>query len=210
MKVFDVTVPLRGDLPTYAGEPGVTLDYHKRLERGDPYNVSAISLGSHTGTHIDAPYHFIDGAPTVDEIPLDALVGPCVVAEHDGDARVTADDLDRWSLPQDTTRLLIKTRNGSLWDHSQFQEDYIALTVDAARWIVDRGIVLVGIDYMSIEEFGATSFVVHETLLEHNVVIVEWVDLRSVSPGSYQMVCAPLLVAGAEGAPARVLLWTDD
>jgi len=210
MKLFDVTVPLRGDLPTYAGEPGVTLDYHKRLDRGDPYNVSAISLGSHTGTHIDAPYHFIDGAPTVDELPLDALVGPCLVVEHDGDAHVTADDLDRAGLPPGTTRLLIKTSNSSLWDDNQFHEDYIALTADAARWIVDRGIVLVGIDYMSIEQFGATTFVVHETLLQRDVVIVEGVDLRGVSPGSYQMVCAPLLVVGAEGAPARVLLWTDD
>ncbi len=210
MRTFDVTVPLRSGLPTYAGEPGVTLDYHKRLQRGDPYNVSALSLGSHTGTHIDAPYHFIDGAPTVDEIPLDALIGPCVVVEHSGDAHVSADDLDRWDLPSDTTRLLIKTRNSRLWDDTRFREDYIALTADAAKWIVDRGIVLVGIDYMSIEEFGATKFVVHETLLEHNVVIVEWVDLRGVSAGGYQMVCAPLLVVGAEGAPARVLLWTGD
>ncbi|MFQ5471551.1 MAG: cyclase family protein [Dehalococcoidia bacterium] len=210
MRVFDVTVPLRQGLPTYAGEPGVTLDYPKRLERGDPYNVSALSLGSHTGTHIDAPYHFIDGAPTVDEIPLDALIGPCVVVEHSGDSHVSADDLDRWGLPPDATRLLIKTRNSRLWDDDRFREDYIALSVDAAKWIVDRGIVLVGIDYMSIEEFGATRFVVHETLLEHNVVIVEWVDLRGVSAGSYQMVCAPLLVVGAEGAPARVLLWTGD
>lgn len=210
MRTFDVTVPLRQGLPTYAGEPGVTLDYHKRLERGDPYNVSALSLGSHTGTHVDAPYHFIDGAPTVDEIPLDALIGPCQVVEHNGNAHVSADDFDRWRLPPDTSRLLIKTSNSRLWDDDRFHEDYIALTADAAKWIVNRGIVLVGIDYMSIEEFGATKFVVHETLLERNVVILEGVDLRGVSPGDYQMVCAPLLVVGAEGAPARVILWTDD
>ena len=210
MRTFDVTVPLRRDLPTYAGEPGVTLEYHKRLERGDPYNVSTISLGSHTGTHVDAPYHFIDGAPTVDQIPLDALIGPCLVVEHSGDAHLSADDLDRWNPPRDTSRLLIKTRNSRFWDDDRFHEDYIALTADAANWIVDRGILLVGIDYLSIEQFGATKFVVHETLLKRNVVILEGLDLRGVSAGRYQMVCAPLLVVGAEGAPARVLLWTDD
>ena len=111
-------------------------------------------------------------------------------------------------MPQGVSRLLIKTRNSGLWDTNDFHEDYIALTASAARWIADRGIVLIGIDYMSIEEFAATEFVVHETLLKRNVVILEGLDLSEVAPGDYNMVCAPLLVVGAEGAPARVLLWT--
>lgn len=201
---------MRAGLPTYAGEPGVELAYHMRMSTGDPYNVSKLSLGSHTGTHIDAPFHFLDGAPTVEHLALESLVGPCVVVPHDGEGHVTASDLDAWDLPEDLARLLIKTRNSGLWDSDDFHEDYIALTADAAKWVADRGIVLVGIDYMSIEEFGATEFVVHETLLRQNIVILEGLDLREVAPGLYNMVCAPLLVVGAEGAPARVLLWTTD
>jgi arylformamidase len=211
MKVYDVTLPLRPNMPTFNdSEPGPTLEYRGLISRGDAYNISSLHLGSHTGTHVDAPHHFIDGAPTVDQMPLGALVGPACVVEHLEQRHVTAADLAAAALPPDVRRLLLKTPNQRLLDDDRFRSDFVAITPDAARWIAESGIVLVGIDYMSIEQFDTQDFSVHITLLERNVVIVEGLDLRAVPPGEYNIACAPLPVVGAEGAPARVLLWTTD
>ena len=206
MKVYDISVPLRADMPTYSGEPGPRLQLAKQLSQGDPANVSVLSLGSHTGTHVDAPSHFLDGAPGVDGLPLDALVGPAFVAEHGGESHITAADLDALAIPADCRRLLFKTSNGRLWDDSEFHRDFIALAPDAARALAERGLRLVGIDYLSIERFRPERHEVHETLLASGVVILEGLDLRAVPPGEYVLVCAPLNVVGAEGAPARAFL----
>ncbi len=207
MAIYDVSVPLRPGMPVYAGEPGPVLDFHSLISRGDSANVSALSLGSHTGTHVDAPYHFLDGRSTVDAMPLDALVGAADVIEHTVAVDITAADLEAARLPADARRLLLRTPNGRFWEDSWFHTDFIGLAADAARWLVDRGFVLVGIDYMSIERFRSPDHEVHKTLLAAGVVIVEGLDLRRVAPGRYQMACAPLNVVGADGAPARVFLW---
>ena len=206
MKVYDISVPLRADMPTYSGEPGPRLQFAKQLSKGDSANVSVLSLGSHTGTHVDAPSHFLDGAPGVDSLPPEALVGPAFVAEHGGESHITAADLDALAIPPDCRRLLFKTSNGRLWDDAEFQRDFIALAPDAARALAEGGLRLVGIDYLSIERFRPERHEVHETLLASGVVILEGLDLRQVSPGEYFLVCAPLNVVGAEGAPARVFL----
>ncbi len=206
MKVFDVSVPLRAGMPTYDGEPGLSLDFRRLLSRGDPYTISTVSLGSHTGTHVDAPAHFRDGATTVDSLPLDALVGPAYVAEFAGDTHITSADLDSMAIPPDCQRLLFKTRNARLWDDTAFHTDFVALAPDAAAGLVERDIRLVGIDYMSIEPYDASPHEVHQTLLTRGVVIVEGLDLRRVAAGPYLLVCAPLNIVGAEGAPARTFL----
>ncbi len=206
MKIYDVSVPLRADMPTYDGEAGPVLDFRSLLSRGDSMTISALSLGSHTGTHVDAPAHFLDGAPAVDSLPLDALVGPAYVAEFGGDTHITSADLDSMAIPADCRRLLFKTRNSRLWDDLSFHTDFIALATDTARALVERDIRLVGIDYLSIERFHASPHEVHETLLASGVVILEGLDLRRVAPGPYLLVCAPLNVVGAEGAPARTFL----
>jgi len=206
MKVYDVSVPLRAGMPTYEGEPGPRLEFVKRLSNGDPFTVSVLSLGSHTGTHVDAPSHFLDGAPGVDGLPPEALVGPAFVAEHEGERHITAADLDALGIPPGCERLLFKTRSGRFWDDSEFHRDFIALAPDAARALAERGLRLVGIDYMSIERFQPERHEVHETLLASGVVILEGLDLWQVPPGEYFLVCAPLNVVGAEGAPARAFL----
>ena len=178
----------------------------KLLSKGDSANVSVLSLGSHTGTHVDAPSHFIDGANSVERLPLDALVGPAYVAEFGGNAHITAADLELMAIPGDCQCLLFKTRNGLLWDDPEFHTDFVALAPDAAGKLAERGMRLVGIDYLSIERFRARPHEVHETLLASGVVILEGVDLRRVTAGSYFLVCAPLNVVGAEGAPARAFL----
>ena len=206
MNVYDISVPLRSNMPTYEGEPGPKLDFRKLLSKGDSSTVSVLSLGSHTGTHVDAPAHFIDGADSIERLPLDALVGPVYVAEFGGSTHITAADLESMAIPGDCQRLLFKTRNGRLWDDPEFHTDFIALAPDAATKLTERGIRLVGIDYLSIERFRARPHEVHETLLASGVVILEGVDLRRVTAGVYLLVCAPLNVVGAEGAPARVFL----
>jgi arylformamidase len=207
MRIYDVTVPLRPAIPTYAGtEPGPTLTFHSRIERGDSANVSELSIGSHCGTHVDAPDHFLDNGITVEQIPAGHLVGPVHVAQHLGADHITAADLDKMDIPRDATRLLVKTRNAGLFDDPEFHPDFIGFNEDAGPWLANRGFVLVGIDYMSIERFRSPSHAVHVALLEKGIVIVEGLELREVPPGDYFIVCAPLPVVGADGAPARVFL----
>jgi arylformamidase len=205
--IYDVSVPLRPGMPTYAGEPGPHLEYLKQIARGDSANVTALSLGSHTGTHVDAPHHFLDGRSTVEEMPLDALVGAAQVVELTEQRHITAADLENAAIPTEINRLLLKTPNSAFWDHDDFHADFVGLTGDAALWLVERHFVLVGIDYLSIEQFHSPTHEVHKTLLEANVIIVEGLDLRHVPAGVYTVVCAPLKVVGADGAPARVFLW---
>ena len=207
MAIYDVSVPLRPSMPTYAGEPGPKLDHLKQIGRGDSANVTALSLGSHTGTHVDAPHHFLDGRSTVEAMSLEALVGPAQVIELTEQRHINAHDLEAAVIPDGTTRLLLKTPNGRFWDDDEFHTDFVGLTGDAADWLVARGFVLVGIDYLSIERFRSPDHEVHKSLLGANVVIVEGLDLRSVTAGEYMMACAPLKVVGADGAPARVYLW---
>ncbi len=206
MAVYDVSVPLRPSMVTYAGEPAPRLDFHSLIASGDSANVSALSLGSHTGTHVDAPHHFLDGASTVEAFSLEALVGPAYVIEHAGSEHVSAADLEAAGLPGDARRLLVKTGNGRFWEDDAFHTDFTGLAPDAAPWLVERGFLLVGIDYLSIERFRAPDHPVHRTLLGAGIVIVEGLDLRQVAAGRYFLVCAPLKVVGAEGAPARVFL----
>jgi arylformamidase len=211
MAVYDVTVPLKPDMPTYAGEePGPILSFHSLISEGQSANVSALSIGSHTGTHVDAPCHFLEGRSGVEAMPLESLVGPCQVIEYGGDRHITAADLEAAGIPASTRRLLIKTRSGRFWDDTVFRSDFVGLAGDAGGWLADRGYLLVGIDYMSIEQFRSATHEVHKALLEKNIVIVEGVDLRTIAPGAYFLVCAPLKVVGAEGAPARVFLLDGD
>src|SRR3990170_3136787 len=206
MRVHDISVPLRPDMPTYAGEPGPKLEFRKLLSKGDSATVSVLSLGSHTGTHGDAPSHFLDGAPAIDSLRPDALVGPAYVAEFRGESHITAADLESMSIPADCERVLFKTSNARFWEESEFHTEFIALAPDAGRALAEQGMKLVGIDYLSIERFRASPHEVHETLLASGVVILEGLDLRRVEAGDYYLVCAPLKVVGAEGAPARAFL----
>jgi arylformamidase len=205
--IYDVSVPLRPSMPTYAGEPGPKLEHLKQMSRGDSANVTALSLGSHTGTHVDAPHHFLDGSSTVEAMPPDSLIGPARVIELTEQRHIAASDLESASIPRGATRLLLKTQNSRFWEDDEFHTDFVGLTGDAAEWLVGRRFVLIGIDYLSIERFRSAEHEVHKTLLAANVVILEGLDLRSVTAGEYTMACAPLKVVGADGAPARVFLW---
>jgi arylformamidase len=190
----------------YDGDPEVRIERVREIARGDLANISRMRLGTHTGTHVDAPLHFIDDGPGVDRLPLDALIGPALVA----DARAAPGDIDAAALaalgvPAGTERLLLRTRNEGLWDRTAFTRDFVGVAEDAARALAGAGVRLLGIDYLSIAP-SADPAPTHRALLEAGVVIVEGLDLRAVPPGPCELVCLPLRIEGADGAPARVLL----
>lgn len=191
----------------YAGDPAVKLVRTVDVERGDAYTVSWLEMGAHTGTHVDAPAHFVRGGKTVEQLNLGVLMGPARVVEMLGvDREITRRDLASASIPTGTERILFRTKNSSLWSLRGFQKVYAGLAADGADWLVERGVRLVGIDYLSVEPFGSTDYAAHHILLDAGVVIVEGVNLDGVAEGVYELICLPLRIAGAEGAPARAVL----
>ena len=207
MKIYDISVPIApGETPVYPGDPGIEVASWMAIARGDPADVSALSLGAHTGTHVDAPAHFIEGAPGVTSLPLDALVGEARVVAVPSDARAVEESHVREAALGGCPRVLFKTRNSAFWEdpRGRFREDFTYIAPAAARALVSRGVRLVGIDYLSIGDEEA-----HRVLLGAGVVAIEGLDLREVDPGEYRLVCASLKLEGAEGAPARVLLLRD-
>ncbi len=208
MKIYDVTVGLRETMPIYAGDPTVSIKAAKSIAAGDSANVSQISLGVHSGTHVDAPNHFIDGSRRVHELDPNKLIGSCRVIRVPDD--VTEIEPEHVGEIAGVERVLFKTRNSDFWSEPErgFRRDYTYLTPDTAKLLVEAGVVLVGIDYLSIEKSGSPGHPVHITLLEKEVVIVEGVDLRAVEPGDYELICLPLKYegGGGDGSPARTLL----
>jgi arylformamidase len=194
-------------MPVWPGDPDFKIYSLQRLRDGGAANISGIECGVHTGTHVDAPWHFLDDGATVERLPLDVLVGPAVVAFLPVVNEITAADLEALALPEGTRRLLLRTRNSGLWASgvTGFRRDFAALTGDAAAWLVQRGVRLIGIDYLSVQRFE-DSYETHRTLLAAGIVIVEGLNLDGVNPGDYDLACLPLKIDGADGSPARVVL----
>ncbi|MDP9343249.1 MAG: cyclase family protein [Actinomycetota bacterium] len=208
-ELIDVSLPIGPDLLTWPGDPGIEILPASRIADGDPANVSQLRLGSHTGTHVDPPVHFVEGGATADQLSLDVLVGDALVVElPEADGPIPRRDLEALAIPDGAARLLIKTPNSRLWSRRpvEFPEHFGCLSADAARWVVERGIRLVGIDFLSIESSPEGTYPVHHTLLEAGVIILEGLDLAAVDPGEYRLTCLPLLIAGGDGAPARAVL----
>jgi arylformamidase len=208
VRLIDVSLGIGPDLLTWPGDPGVAVEHTARIARGDAANVSELRLGSHTGTHVDPPVHFLDGRPSIDELPLELFHGEAVVADLNAADAIGPTELERLRLPAGTERLLCRTRNSGLWSRRpvEFPEDYVAVTPDGARWLVERGVRLVGVDFLSVERDGPPDFPVHRTLLGNGTIIVEGLDLSGVEPGRYTFVCLPLRIVGGDGAPARAAL----
>jgi arylformamidase len=207
MKIYDITVPISENTPIYEGDPKVRVDASKTFAAGDAVNVSHICLGLHTATHVDAPNHFIDGTRRVDELDLDRLLGRCRVVELE--ASVQAIGPEHLGDLDGVERILFKTRNSGFWNEPEkgFRTDFAYVSLPAARILADR-VKLVGVDYLSVEEFGSKDHAVHIALLEKEVVILEGLDLREVPPGDYELICLPMKYKGGagDGAPARTVL----
>ncbi len=206
MRSIDISMPLRPDMPAFPGDPPFRSTPVQELARGDPYRLSRLELGSHTGTHLDPPGHFLVDGAAADAFDLDTLCGPCEVLEvRPRGPAIVAQELD--ALARGTTRVLLKTPNSARWTGGlRFFEDYVGLGLDAARRLIERGVKLVGLDALSIESDSSGSYPVHRALLSAGVTILEGLLLAAVEPGPYELLCLPLRIAGGDGAPARAVL----
>jgi arylformamidase len=204
-RLVDVSVPLQPGIPTYPGNPEFELQPIKRLAAGGSSNVSRLVMGTHTGTHVDAPRHFFDEGAGVDRLALDLLIGRARVVELPFHGGLTEAHLAAAGL-RDDVRVLLRTPNSGLWNSDAFHEDYTYLTEAGAGYLLERGVKVVGIDYLSVEQFKTPGAPAHRALLGQNVVIIEGLNLSDVEPGQYEMYCLPLRITGADGAPARVVL----
>jgi arylformamidase len=205
MKLIDVTVPLDAHLPTYPNNTPFTVEPIKRLAHGETSNLSSLHLSAHAGTHVDAPRHFFDEGAGIDALPLEMLVGRTRVIEITTRRGIAAGDLAPIDLSRDI-RVLFKTANSRLWGSAEFHDDYIGVTESGATHLVEHGIKVVGVDYLSVEEFRKPGAPAHHVLLGAGTIVIEGLDLRDVDPGIYDMFCLPLRVVGCDGAPARVVL----
>jgi arylformamidase len=207
MKIYDVSLPISQDLPVWPGDPPIELTRQASISAGSDANVSRLACGVHMGTHVDAPLHFVDGAESVDQFNLNTLIGRVHVVDLRGETAITAAKLEAIGITRRARRVIFKTDNSQLWhdEQSEFFEDYVALQPDAAEWLVERGIQLVGIDYLSIAPFH-DGVPTHRILLKAGIVILEGLNLWSIPSGRYTLYCLPLNLKGSDGAPARVIL----
>jgi arylformamidase len=208
MKIFDISLSISPDLPVWPGDPSVELEQVVSMDKGEYVNVSRLSAGVHIGTHVDAPHHFMNDGRTIEQLSLEVLTGPCYVAQlPDGIEAITAQVLDGMPVPANVNRILFGTSNSRFWSRgeTEFQEDFVAVTEDGAEWLVEHGIQLIGIDYLSVAPYSA-SIPTHRVLLGAGVVVVEGLDLSAVPRGFYDLYCLPLKLLGSDGAPARAIL----
>ena len=208
MKYYDVTVPISETVPIYKGDPPASVKNESSMANGDAANVTSLCFGAHTGTHVDAPNHFIEGTRRVEDLEIEKLIGACRVVEIADD--VTAIGPDHVPNISGVQRLIFKTRNSAFWNTPEdgFRTDFTYITPEAARVLAVSGLSLIGIDYLSVEKFGSEDFATHKILLEKEIVLLEGVDLRDVEAGDYELICLPLKYLGStgDGAPARTIL----
>jgi arylformamidase len=205
MKLIDVSVPLDASLPNYPGNTPFNLEAIKRISRGESSNVSTVHMSAHAGTHVDAPRHCFDGAAGVDLLPLEMLIGRVRVVEIRARKGIGPDELSEINLSEDV-RVLIKTVNSRLWGSPEFNPEYVGVTEAGAKHLIGQGIKVLGVDYLSVEQFKNPGAPAHHVLLGGGTIVIEGLNLRDVDPGVYEMFCLPLRIVGADGAPARVVL----
>jgi arylformamidase len=205
-RLLDVSVLLTPGMPVYPGNPEFECAPVHRIAAGNSSNHSLLSMGTHTGTHVDAPLHFFDGRPGVDQLPLDLLIGRARVLDMPHRGGITEAHLAGAGLREDL-RVLLRTPNSALWNtHDGFHTDYTYVTEGAAKFLVDQGVKVVGVDYLSVEQFKKAGAPAHHVLLGAGVIIIEGLNLSDAEAGTYEMYCLPLRLHNGDGAPARVVL----
>jgi arylformamidase len=207
MKIHDLSLPIFPGMVVWPDNPNVILRRTLDQEKGDIATVSELSFGVHTGTHLDAPVHFVRGGAGVDSLALEALCGPALVCHALEAEALTAAIFEALSIPAGTKRLLLRTRNSDLWakDVRQFDTNYVAVSADGARWLADHGVAVIGVDYLSVAPYP-DPLTPHDILLRAGVIPVEGLNLSGIAPGNYTFYCLPLKLVGADGAPARAIL----
>jgi arylformamidase len=207
MRIYDISLAITPGMPVWPGDPGVELERVTEIAKGANSNTSRLTLGVHSGTHVDAPVHFLDGDTSVETLALETLTGRATVVDLPQAEVLDAATLEAASIAPGTERLLFKTRNSAYWrrGEKEFQTDFVGVDAGGAEWLVNQGVRLVGVDYLSVAPFKK-SRPTHRTLLEAGVVVVEGLDLSRVNPGTYTLYCLPLKLVGSDGAPARAIL----
>ena len=204
MKIYDISLSLSTDTVRWVVAPPLEVHERRRMSRGDDANASALTVSVHAGTHVDAPFHFLADGATIDALPLERFIGPAVVHQVDADRYITEAHVD--ALPLDgATRVLFKTRNSELLKRRDYDPDFVAFSVEAARALVARGVELVGLDYLSVAH-ADEQVPVHRAFLDHGVILLEGIDLSEIAPGRYELICFPLRLRGLDGAPCRAVL----
>ena len=208
MKIHDVSLLISEDLPIWPGDPGISMTLASSLNHGDDANVTRLEMGVHTGTHIDAPSHFETEGISIDDLSMDTLIGPCRVFDLSGIVESIGYEALKSLDFAGATRVLFKTSNSTWWETGErkFQKEFVYITEEGAKFLVDQGVNLVGIDYLSVEKFGSSDYSTHHLLLRNQVVIVEGLNLSGVSSGEYELIALPLRLKGSDGSPARVIL----
>jgi arylformamidase len=208
MRTYDITLTISPDMVVWPKDPPITLNRFSKIKEGAEANISHIQMSVHTGTHIDAPFHFLDEGDTVEKIPIDLLFGRAYVLHLPDEVDlITRELVENSTIPPRTKRVLFRTRNSEIWKSNRktFDKNFVALAPDAAEYLVRRGVKLVGIDYLSIAPFE-DSVPTHYTLLRAGIVVLEGLDLSEVRQGRYTLYCLPLKIEGVDGAPARAIL----
>ena len=211
MRIHDISLPIFPGMVVWPDNPNVTLRRTLDQEKGDVATVSELSFGVHTGTHLDAPLHFVRGGAGVDSLALDVLCGPALVCHALEADSLTAGVFESLHIPAGTGRLLVRTRNSDLWakDVREFNTGYVAVSADGARWLVERKVKVIGVDYLSVAPYS-DSITPHDILLRAGIIPVEGLNLSGIAPGDYTFYCLPLKLVGADGAPARAILIEND
>jgi arylformamidase len=205
-KLYDVSVDIHASMHVYPGDPKFHSNTVSSQENGDLFECHKITLSNHAGTHVDAPSHFVKGGMTVTDIPLEVLNGRARVVEISNTEKVDVAELQQLVLVDDF-RILFKTKNSQIWNsHKHFCKDHAYITADAAKYLAENGIKLVGFDYLSVDRYGDDSYATHKSLLSNQIVILEGLNLSQIIPGEYDLACLPMRLKGLDAAPARVLL----
>ena len=207
MKLYDISLPISSELVSWPGDPSPKLIKVLSINEGDACNVTKLEMGVHTGTHIDSPNHFIEDGITTDSMQLEVLMGKCLVIEITSKSNIQVSDLYDFEIGK-YERLLLKTKNSVHWENGskKFDKNFIALSLEAAEYLVKSGIKLIGIDYLSIEAYGVREHTVHHHLLNNQIAILEGLNLSKVDEGEYELICLPLKLVDCDGAPVRAIL----
>jgi arylformamidase len=204
MKIYDISLSLSPESIRWLTSQPMELIARKRMNRGDANNSSSIHASAHAGTHVDAPFHFLADGQTIESLPLELFIGPARVCAVDAGSHITGADVAKAGI-QGEVRVLFKTRNSELLKKGVYDPSFAAFSVDGANALVNAGVKLVGLDYLSAAK-ADEQVPVHRAFLEHGVILLEGVDLSEVPPGSYELICPPVKLAGSDGAPCRALL----
>jgi len=205
MKYYDISLNLSSETVSWLNSPPFELIERKRMSRGDRNNSSALKMSAHSGTHLDAPFHFVPDGTAIDSLPLDLFIGPALVQAVEAERYITREHVEALDL-RGESRVLFKTKNSRLLHQSNYDPDFIAFSVEAAEALVERGVRLVGLDYLSVAHAGEEQVPVHRAFLDHGVILLEGVDLSEIKPGRYELICFPIRLSGSDGAPCRAVL----